>query len=62
MLQEARAAGWVSAASPMLPLNHAWDYFSFADIHWGAFARVGRFSRFSLVLFLPAVEVTLAHE
>ncbi|CBN77831.1 conserved unknown protein [Ectocarpus siliculosus] len=39
-LEEARAAGWVSAASPMLPLNHAWDYFSFADIHWGAFARV----------------------
>ncbi|CAM9630193.1 unnamed protein product, partial [Ectocarpus sp. 8 AP-2014] len=39
-LDEARAAGWVSAASPMLPLNHAWDYFSFADIHWGAFVRV----------------------
>ncbi|CAM9163725.1 unnamed protein product, partial [Ectocarpus sp. 6 AP-2014] len=39
-LDEARAAGWVSPASPMLPLNHAWDYFSFADIHWGAFVRV----------------------
>ncbi|CAM9457545.1 unnamed protein product, partial [Ectocarpus sp. 13 AM-2016] len=39
-LDEARAAGWVSAGSPMLPLNHAWDCFSFADIHWGAFARV----------------------
>ncbi|CBJ30034.1 conserved unknown protein [Ectocarpus siliculosus] len=38
-LDEARAAGWVSPASPMLPLNHAWDYFSFADIHWGAFVR-----------------------
>ena len=38
--QEARAAGWVSAASPMLPLNRAWDYFSFADVRWGAFARV----------------------
>ncbi|CAM9197690.1 unnamed protein product, partial [Ectocarpus sp. 4 AP-2014] len=39
-LEEARAAGWVSAASPMLPLNHAWDYFSFADIHYRAFVRI----------------------
>lgn len=26
----------------MLPLNRAWDYFSFADVRWGAFARVSK--------------------
>lgn len=40
--QEARSLGWVSAASPMLPLVRAWDYFNLANVHWGALVRVSR--------------------
>ncbi|CAM9527246.1 unnamed protein product [Scytosiphon promiscuus] len=58
-IEDARAAGWVSPASPMLPLNRAWDYFSFGDVRWGAFSRVAPnlFAMIVVVAFSSCLDV-----